>query len=263
MDGSRMNPMLTIMLVAGGLFLGMLLFHEIGRLIGKSTLRRTGNEMTKGVGAAEGAVFALLGLIIAFTFSGAGDRFEARRALVTEEANAIATAYLRVGLLPPDAQPALKVQLKRYAALRSKAPHGEELKDDNPWFVASEQAEDRMWDEALAASLRPDAPPQAATVLLPALNTMFDVASTRLRATRDHPPSTIYIFLVGLSLMAALLVGYATAENSSRSWLHPVVLAGLTALSFYVILDLEFPRIGLIQVSDADQVLVDLAKSLH
>ena len=57
----------------------------------------------EGVGVIDGAVFALPGLLLAFTFSGAAARFDTRRHLIVEEANAIGTAYLRLDLLPPDA----------------------------------------------------------------------------------------------------------------------------------------------------------------
>src|SRR4249919_3832924 len=84
----------------------MLVCGEIGRRIGARRLARDPEGLAKGAGAAEAAVFGLLGLLIAFTFSGAASRFEERRHLVTREANAIGTAYLRIDLLPDDAQPA-------------------------------------------------------------------------------------------------------------------------------------------------------------
>ena len=70
-------------LSAAGLFFGMLICSEVGRRIGTAKLARDPEGLTKGAGAAEGAVFGLLGLLIAFTFSGAATRFEGRRHLVT------------------------------------------------------------------------------------------------------------------------------------------------------------------------------------
>ncbi len=64
-------------------------------------------------GAVEASIFALLGLLIAFTFSGAGDRFEARRELITEEANSIGTAWLRIDLLADADQSALREQFRQ------------------------------------------------------------------------------------------------------------------------------------------------------
>ena len=86
-----MHFMLTAVLTAAGLFTGVLLFLELGRRIGLRRLRQDGDGA--GAGAVEGAVFALLGLLIAFTFSGAAGRFEDRRTLIVDEANAVGTAY--------------------------------------------------------------------------------------------------------------------------------------------------------------------------
>ncbi len=84
-------------LSAVGLFLGMLMLFETGRCVGKKRLMRDPDSAATGAGPAEAAVFGLLGLLLAFTFSGATSRFEVRRHLITEEANAIGTAYLRIG----------------------------------------------------------------------------------------------------------------------------------------------------------------------
>ncbi len=102
-----------------GLFAGMLLLSVIGRRIGVARFRRDPEAATTEGGAAEAAVFGLLGLLIAFTFSGAASRFEARRQLIGEEANAIGTAYLRVDLLPDDSQPELRDLFRRYVELRA------------------------------------------------------------------------------------------------------------------------------------------------
>ena len=84
-----------------------------------------------GLNALDGAVFALMGLLIAFTFSGAASRFEVRRALIVQETNDIGTAYLRLDLLPADAQPALRQDFRDYVDARLKfyASLTDDLKD--------------------------------------------------------------------------------------------------------------------------------------
>jgi hypothetical protein len=72
----------------------MLILFDVGRRIGNARLASDMKGVAKGGGVVEGAVFALLGLLIALTFTGAASRFEARRSLITEEANAIGAAYL-------------------------------------------------------------------------------------------------------------------------------------------------------------------------
>jgi hypothetical protein len=78
-----------ILLVALGLFVGMIVLLEVGRRIGIHRMRKDPEAARAGFGAAEGAIFALLGLLIAFTFSGAAERFDQRRHLIVEETNAI------------------------------------------------------------------------------------------------------------------------------------------------------------------------------
>jgi hypothetical protein len=258
-----MNITLIATSVAAGLFGGMLILTELGRRIGAARLARDSDGLAKGVGVVEGAVFGLLGLLLAFTFSGAASRFEARRHLVTSEANAIGTAYLRVDLLPPDAQPEIRDVFRRYVDLRASAYRGS--KD----FAATQARLDEgvrlqgeIWTKALAACRRPEAPQQAAILLLPALNEMIDITTTRVMATRNHPPLIVFLMLGGLSLVGALLVGYGMSGNKERSWLHTAAFALVMALAIYVILDLEFPRLGMIRVDDADQILVELGKSL-
>src|SRR3954470_21352105 len=109
----RMEPPVLPWLFCLLLFVAMLLLIEIGRSIG---VRRRSNdpEDDKGLGTLEGAVFALFGLMVAFTFSGAGSRFNEKRMLIAEEVNAIGTAYLRLHLLPQQTQPALQELFRRY-----------------------------------------------------------------------------------------------------------------------------------------------------
>jgi len=91
-------------LFAISLFLGMLVLLEVGRRVGTRRLRKDPEGARTGISAVEGSMFGLLGLLIAFTFSGAASRFDARRQLITEEANDIGTAYLRIALLPEAAE---------------------------------------------------------------------------------------------------------------------------------------------------------------
>ncbi len=259
-----MDLELIASLATAGLFFGMLVFSEVGRRIGIARLARDSEGLSKGVAAAEGAVFGLLGLLIAFTFSGAASRFEDRRHLITAEANAIGTAYLRIDLLPGDAQPEMRALFRRYvdaraatyrnvtdqAATKAKLAEGAALQGD-------------IWTGALAACQRPDAIAQATMLVLPALNDMIDIAATRQMATLNHPPMIIFLLLGGLSLVGATLVGYATSTNKERSWFHTVVFAAILSLTVYVIMDLEFPRLGLIRVDAADQALIDLREGMQ
>lgn len=259
-----MNLALTASFSAAGLFFGMLMLFEVGRRIGTARLARDPDGVAQGAGPVEAAVFGLLGLLLAFTFSGAASRFEARRHLVAEEANAIGTAYLRIDMLPGDAQPKMRQLFHRYLDKRLETYR-------NVSDAAATQAmhsdavalQGQIWTAAVSACRRPDAPAQAAMLVLPALNQMIDITTTRIVASRNHPPIVIFLLLAGLSLVSALLIGYVMCGTKVRSWFYMLVVATTMSLTLYVILDLEFPRLGLIRVDAADQVLIELRQGMR
>jgi hypothetical protein len=251
------------LLLASGLVAGMFAMQEIGRRLGVRARTLAGEAAVAGTGVVEGAVFALLGLLIAFTFSGAASRFDERRKLIVEEANAIGTAYLRLDLLPPAAQPDLRESFRRYLDTRLAAYRAlPDLAKAEAELARAAGMQQEIWKKSLAAA----AGSQPATMLLlPALNEMFDITTTRTMAAKMHPPTVIFALLCGLALLSALLAGYAAAAGGTkaRNWVHTTVFALTLAGAVYVILDIEFPRVGLIRVDAFDQVLVDLRQSMR
>lgn len=255
--------MLVTFLLAMGLFVGMLILLEAGRRIGAQRLARDPEGARAGTGTIEGAVFALLGLLIAFTFSGAATRFDARRDLIVQETNAIGTAWLRLDLLPASAQPAIRENFRRYIDARLIAY--QKLPDIQAAMTELAKAtalQGEIWTQAVAAGRMDGAPPAAAMLLLPALNEMIDITTTRTTAANLHPPTIIFAMLFGLALTSALLAGYGMAGGRSHNWLHIIGFAAVMAVAVYVIIDIEFPRLGLIRVDAFDQVLVELRASM-
>jgi hypothetical protein len=248
--------------LAGGLFVGVLLFLEVGRRIGRRRIA-SGAAEAGGFGAVESAIFGLMGLLIAFTFSGAAGRFDDRRHLVTQEANAIGTAWLRIDLVPAEAQAKMRDLFRRYldSRLETYRKAGEtELAMTE--FARSTALQQDIWTAAVGACRDPGAAPGAPMLLLPALNEMIDITTTRLMATRMHPPPIIFAMLVILTLAGALLAGHAMASHPRWSWTHALALATVMAATVYIIIDLEYPRLGFIRVDAVDEVLVDLRKSM-
>ena len=258
-----MTKMLVAALLAIGLFIGILILLEVGRRIGGRRLARDPEGARAGTGAVEGAVFALVGLLIAFTFSGAASRFDVRRDLIVQETNAIGTAWLRLDLLPLSVQPAIRDNFRQYVDARlevyRKLPDVEASQAE---LAKATALQGQIWTQAVAAGRMDGAPPPATMLLLPALNEMIDITTTRTMATQMHPPIVIYGMLVGLALASALLAGYGMAGGQTRNWLHILGFATVIAVAVYVIIDLEFPRLGLIRVDVFDQALVELRASM-
>jgi hypothetical protein len=254
---------MTLLGIAAFLLL-TLVASELGRRLGVAQIARDPEGLAKGIGAAEAAVFGLLGLLLAFSFSGAASRFEDRRHLITSEANAIGTAYLRLDLLSADAQPEMKELFRQYVDARLESyRNAADVAATTASFEEDAALQSAIWKRAVAETTRPGMPSPPAMLLLPALNEMIDITTTRVMATRNHPPLIVFIMLAALSVVGALLVGYGTSINKQRRWLHTLVYAVILSLTVYVIVDLEFPRLGLIRVDSADQVLTDLRSSMR
>lgn len=253
---------LIFALLAVGLFAGMLAAVETGRRIG---LRRRADdpaEADAGTSGIEGAVLALLGLLIAFTFSGAMSRFDARRELVVQEANDIGTAWLRIDLLPAEAQPAMRQRFRDYVDARLDfyrlLPDIDAARDAH---VRSGRLQGEIWVAAVAAC---KGSPRAftGTLVLPALNDMFDVTTTRTMSMWMHPPVVVYVMLFALALASALLAGYAMSRSRARNWLHTVCYALALAAAVYVTFDVEYPRVGLIRIDPIDRALVTVRDTM-
>ena len=254
---------LVAVLIAVGLFGGMLAMQVVGRHLGERERRLDPDTKHDGTMAAEAAVVGLLGLLVAFTFSGAGSRFDSRRHLIVDETNAIGTAYLRVDLLPLDRQPQLRELFRKYVDARLATYRAVPEMDSVAAAAAKADGLQRQIWAASVQGARETGTTPAFTLLLPALNEMINITQTRNAATRMHPPLAVYIILAVLALVAAVFAGYGMAGRRVVSWIHRFGFAVVITVALYLIIDFEFPRLGLIRVDAHDQLLVDLRRSMN
>ena len=253
-----MNYAIYGILLAVGLFAGMLLMLEVGRRMG---LRRIAKGADVGTGTALNAsVFGLLGLLVAFTFSGAASRFETRRQLIVDETNAIGTAYLRLDLMPASGQPPLREKFKQYVDVRLAAYANPDVDAGKQQLAQAASIQLELWSQAVMVSRSADASPEGGRLLLPALNTLIDMTTKQTMATEMHPPMIIFLMLVALILVSSLLAGYSLAQGTRRNWIQILCFAAVLSIAFYVILDLEFPRVGWIKLDD--RALVELRQTM-
>jgi len=239
------------------LFLGMIVMQVVGH---RYALHRENAPVagSEGTAAVEAALYALLGLLVAFTFSGAETRLNARRQLIVDEANAVGTAYLRLDLLEPEDASVLRDEVRAYVDARIAYYH--KLLD----FAAAkeerrlaDQIERQIWNDAVAASAKtPDS--RVTLLLLPSLNQMFDLATARYAALRTHVPGAIFVLLLALSLVCAFFAGVGMARRRGHaSYLHILMFAGIMAVTAYVILNVEFPRAGFVKLRGLDEFLIE------
>ncbi|MGL4397898.1 MAG: hypothetical protein ACRCS9_15275 [Hyphomicrobium sp.] len=247
------------LLAAFGMFATSIGFQQIGRRFGA----RSGEQRTDAVAfaAIETAVFGLLGLLVAFTFSGAVSRFDERRQSIAEEANAIGAAYGNLDLLPADTRANMKKLFQDYLATRleqSRLAHGlfEEVLP-NELSARSASLYKDIWDSAANASRAPGQG-DIAQVLLPSINNMFAVARSRNALAHRHPPMIVYIVLFAFAAAASLLAGHAMAAQGKSNSLHALCFAGALALAVFLILEIEFPRQGFVRLDAYDAVLANI-----
>ena len=118
----------------------------------------------------------------------------------------------------------------------------------------SQQLQTEIWKQALAATRTSDNRGPTEMLLVTALNQMFDISAARIAATQIHPPTIIYLMLIGLALASALLAGYQSAAEVDP--IHRFGFATIIALTIYVIFEIEYPRLGLVQIDAIDQLLI-------
>src|SRR5262245_12360528 len=260
MEDPSVNFTATAMLILVGLFVGMLLCLYIGQRLGRQALKE--HIEWARLTAVEAAIFGLMGLIIAFTFSGAAQRYELRRQLVVDEANAIGTSYLRVDLLPTSRQTSLREKYRSYLETRLVIYRVlPDLDESARQASVASRLQQELWAETVAALA--EAPPHATLVVIPALNEMIDITTRRTIATLTHTPKLVMAMLLVLGLVCSLLVGYTIAgSKASGVGLHLLAFAITMSATIYVIIDLDYPRFGIIRLDFADQALTDLLATM-
>ena len=234
----------------GLLFPAVLIVMEIGRRL------RNRRRNLLGSITIESAIFGLFGLLLAFTFSGAVSRYDMHRLLMTQEANNIGTAYLRLDLLPAQAQPAIRQLFRDYTFAppllrlgrgRSFFDHHWPPKEDLGTLSDSRIFERR---ESRRARLR-----------IPSLNDMIDITASRRNAFNMHPPDVVFLLLFAFSCGCAFMAGYSI-HSDMRDWVYSIALAATVTLTVYATLDIEYPRQGLIRLTSLDRSLVELRDSM-
>jgi hypothetical protein len=258
-----MNPAHWALVLSVGLFFGIVACLEIGYRMGRRCSDKFPGSAHEGIGAIEAAVFALLGLLLGFSFAGGMSRLDGRRQLIVQEANAIGTAYFRLDELPASEQPAMRSLFREYVATRLRVY--EKLPDPqaaDAEIANAEQLQQQIWTQAVIGS-RADSTQNAARLLLPALNEMIDVTTARTIALHAHLPSLIFALLIWVALLSGWLAGFAMEKRKRRSWTHMLLYAAVISATIYVVLDLDYPRYGLIHLNTADSALIKLRDSIR
>ncbi|HEX2328688.1 MAG TPA: hypothetical protein VHN74_08190 [Candidatus Angelobacter sp.] len=243
-------------LIFFGIFLAI---SEGGMWLGERS-QLTADQARAQIIAVEESVLAILALLLAFSLVMAVSRFDSRRQLAVEEANAIATAYWRCLLVPPPQGRELIRLIQKY--LDAKVHFfdaGVGLESLRASRERTAQLQNEMWSRAAANSLtNPQSVP--AGLLLESFNHAFDLEDARWTTLTVHVPAGVLWVDCLIGLLAGLLVGYNFGLSGHRDHVSTWVLATCVSTVLAVIMDLDQPRRGLIAVGA--QPLIDLQRRL-
>ncbi len=236
------------------LMLGMFALFYLGRQLHK-------NKKTdiQDMGALTSFLFALLGLLLAFTFGMSGSRFDARRGLVVQAANNMRTAILRADLYSEDSvRKAFKADLKEYVQARINwFDAGRSLELVEQAKNESQRLSMKLWNRA-AELARDPKNMVASQQMIPALNAVIEVAVAREGATKAIVPEPILYLLFIMTWVTSLMAGYATSIQKKFNYLAVIGFIVLVGCVIFIILDLDRPRRGLITNVAVNQFIRNL-----
>jgi hypothetical protein len=248
----------SVMIVLG-LFLCMLLAMELGFRSGIRKQVHTPEAITQANSVLV-SMLGLLALLLAFTFSAALQRYEDRSQTVVVEANAIGTTFLRARLLPGGMTDEVQATLRQYLGIRIQEGLVDATEPELHASLVSQAKllEAQLWSQAVrAAKLDPN--PVTSGLFIQSLNELIDTSGTRNAALNRHVPEFVLLVMFATIVLMTAMLGYASGIAGHRVTLAAFVLVILIALFVYLILDLDSPRRGVIQVSHESMLSLEQA----
>ena len=233
-----------------------LLCYEGGFRLGRWWQEREPGEQEGPTGVLVGSILALLAFLLAVTMGMASDRFDARRAIVLDEANAIRTTYLRAGYLPEPASSQIRELVREYVPLRIRTSTSADFQGD---IQKSEAILNQLWTIAEGAAKTTNQGDLMST-FIESLNDTMNLHETRVTAASARVPETVVLLLVVGSALTLGMVGFSSGLTERRSLLSAAVLIIALGAVITIVVDLDRPREGFIQVSQ--QPLIDVQQQI-
>lgn len=253
-------------LVVGGLFMlaVLLVALESGYRIGFYQRKQWANADSGGGTVALSSMFALLGLILAFTYASGVSRFEARKQAVVAEANTLGTAFLRAGFIAEPGNQDLREVIFEYAKTRTfmseqmlRGAEREEI------LGISLLAQASLWP-ALEKALSQEKPGAIETSMIVAMNDVLDAHTIRLAAILDKLPPTVIWMLIFISAATLAVTGFNAGLSGKISRWRTTALALVMIGVMLLIIDYDRPTDGFIRVphQSIDAVIAEMEAEL-
>jgi len=241
-------------LVCLGLIACSCIAIEIGFRLGLRRRAISDETDRTHISSLQGALLGLLALLLGFSFAMAVGRYDARRALVIKEANAIGTTLLRTEFLPAEQRNEARKLLRAYVDSRLEFVNA---RLDEEWlkktFTTAASLQAQLWSIATTATTQ-DPRSVPAGLFVTTLNEMIDVSEERVAAFYNNVPQPIIALLVAVSSGALGLIGYGCGLVGRRHLPSTILFSVLSVMVLIVVLDIDRPRQGLIQVSQGSML---------
>ncbi|MGE3798056.1 MAG: hypothetical protein AB7G88_09455 [Thermomicrobiales bacterium] len=232
---------LTTLVVVGAI--------ELGYRVGWAARRRTEDEKEAPVGAIVGTVLALLAFILAFTFGTVSDRYDARKALVRDQATAIRTAFDRSDFLPEPQRDEARDLYLDYIDLVLTAGDVSNFGNLESVLNDLQEIQQQIWDLAVE-NVRLGDNSDISALYVESVNEMRTVLANRVAVTAQaNMPNGQWLALLVLVLLGMFAVGYQTANAASRRTWMMLVLALSFSIVVVLIAALDAPQRGYLPVS--------------
>lgn len=252
-----MNHALVDVSIAVALYAAVVLAFEGGFRAGRRADRDILAEDRGQVGAIQGAVLGLLGLLLAFSFAAAGSRFFERQDLITQEANAIGSSWLCADLLSEPHRSELRAALEAYTAQHTGESAPVVHDRDEALTAEADRLQARIWRAAVDGLAQR---PELAATVVPPIIELFDTHALRVSAALKRLPALVLWLLVASSMLASAVIGYGCGMDSRRRWQITLALVLLIASALWITLDLDRPRRGLLQLDDTPLEALEFAR---
>ena len=247
----------STLVIAIALFAGILGFYLAGVWLGNYQKKNNPDAKAEGVGPLEGALLGLLALLLSFTFSMSASRYDTRRSLIIKEANDVGTVVLRADMYPDSIRREFRKDLQQY--LEARIVYYDAGSDEakiSKALIDAAKISNQMWQTATRFS-RESSTTLPHSLMLPALNDMMDVVTSRDAARLARVPDPIIWLLIILTVLGSMIIGYSKKEKKN-DWIVLFIYSLMTVITIYTIIDLDRPRQGIIKTDTAHQKIIEL-----
>ena len=238
------------------MFLAIILFYRAGHFLRKRILVRNPEHATVELSTVIGILLGLLGLLLAFTFSMSNSRYDHRKEVIIEEANKIGTAILRADLYPDSIRSLLRENFRLYVESRIHfIEAGMNIDQLVLYSLQADSLSSILW-RIVTEDARVNNVVVRSAQMIPALNDMIDITTTRRSAGESSIPDSIMYFLFAIALCSSFLIGYDSKGRLDR--IMVLGFATIISMAIFMIIDLDRPRSGFIDMARPNQKIIEL-----